>query len=95
MLNKRWTKVKPHKILFHERKQSSTSPDPKLKELCLTKQISRPRMDYEWIGKNYLQNNPLIKIKNGKNQSKISACEQKTTSEQANNCSNTIFSLYF
>ena len=29
------------------------------------------------------------------NQSKIAACEQKTTSEKANFCSNTVFSLYF
>ena len=33
--------------------------------------------------------------KNSKNQSEIAACEQKTTSEKANFCSNTVFSLYF
>ena len=33
--------------------------------------------------------------KNSKNQSEIAACEQKTTSEQANFCPNTVFSLYF
>ena len=33
--------------------------------------------------------------KNSKNQSEIAACEQKTTSEKANFCCNTIFSLYF
>ena len=32
--------------------------------------------------------------KNSKNQSEIAACEQKTTSEKANFCSNTLFSLY-
>ena len=32
--------------------------------------------------------------KNSKNQSEIAACE-KTTSEKANFCSNTVFSLYF
>ena len=32
--------------------------------------------------------------KNCKNQSEIAACEQKTTSEKANFCSNTVFSLY-
>ena len=31
--------------------------------------------------------------KNSKNQSEIAACEQKTTSEKANFCSNTVFSL--
>ena len=33
--------------------------------------------------------------KNSKNQSEIAACEQKTISEKANFCSNTVFSLYF
>ena len=33
--------------------------------------------------------------KNSKNQSEIAVCEQKTTSEKANFCSNTVFSLYF
>ena len=33
--------------------------------------------------------------KNNQNQSEIAACEQKTTSEKANFCSNTVFSLYF
>ena len=33
--------------------------------------------------------------KNSKNQSQIAACEQKTTSQKANFCSNTVFSLYF
>ena len=33
--------------------------------------------------------------KNCKNQSEIAACEQKTTSEKAIFCSNTVFSLYF
>ena len=32
---------------------------------------------------------------NSKNQSEIAACEQKTTTEKPNFCSNTIFSLYF
>ena len=33
--------------------------------------------------------------KNSKNQSEIAACEQKTTTEKPNFCSNTIFSLCF
>ena len=32
---------------------------------------------------------------NSKNQSEIAACEQKTTTEEPNFCSNTVFSLYF
>ena len=30
-----------------------------------------------------------------KNQSEMAACEQETTSEQSNFCSNTVFSLYW
>ena len=46
--------------------------------------------------KNHLEKNPIQKIeKTLKNQSEIAACEQKTTSEKANFCSNTVFSLYF
>ena len=49
-------------------------------------------MDWE----NHLENNPIQKIeKNSKNHSEIAACEQKITSEKANFCSNTVFSLYF
>ena len=33
--------------------------------------------------------------RNSKNQSEIAACEQKTTMEKPNFCSNTVFSLYF
>ena len=33
--------------------------------------------------------------KNSKNQGEIAACEQKTTNEKANFCSNTVFSHYF
>ena len=36
-----------------------------------------------------------MKKKNSKNQSEIAACEQKTTSEKANFCSNTVFAIYF
>ena len=39
--------------------------------------------------------NPIQKIEKTVNQSEIAAYEQKTTSEKANFCSNTIFSLYF
>ena len=36
-----------------------------------------------------------IKKKNTKIQSQIAACEQKTTIEKTNLCSNTVFSFYF
>ena len=45
---------------------------------------------------NRLEKKPIRKIeKNSKNQSEIAACEQKTTTEKPNFCSNTVFSLYF
>ena len=45
--------------------------------------------------KNHLEKNPIQKIEKTQNQSEIAACEQKTTSEKSNFCSNTVFSLYF
>ena len=49
-------------------------------------------MDWE----NHSEKNPIQKIeKNSKNQNEIAACEQKTTTEKPNFCSNTVFSLYF
>ena len=45
--------------------------------------------------KNHLEKNPIQKIEVSKHQKEIAACEQKTTSEKANFCSNTVFSLYF
>ena len=49
-------------------------------------------MDWE----NHLEKNPIQKIeKKSKNQSEIAACEQTITSEKANFCSDTVFSLYF
>ena len=47
-------------------------------------------------GKNHLEkkSNPK-KWKNSKKQSKIAACEQRTTSEKANFRPNTVFTLYF
>ena len=46
------------------------------------------------LGKPF-RKNPVLKIeKNSKNQSEIAICEQKTTSEKANFCSNTIFALH-
>ena len=34
-----------------KKKHSRTSPDVQFKEFSLTKQKTRPRTDYEWIGK--------------------------------------------
>ena len=41
------------------------------------------------------KSDPKNRKKNSKNQSEIAACEQKTTTEKPNFCSNTVFSLYF
>ena len=47
------------------------------------------------LGKPF-RKNPIHKIeKTLKNPSEIAACEQKTTTDKANFCSNTVFSLYF
>ena len=48
-------------------------------------------MDWE----NHLEKIPIQKIENCKNLSEIAACEQETTTEKANFCSNTGFSLCF
>ena len=48
------------------------------------------------LGKQFRKKpDPKNRKKNNKNQSEIAGCEQKTTSERANFCSNTVFSLYF
>ena len=47
------------------------------------------------LGKPFRKKSDSKTRKNSKNQSEIAACEQKTTSEKANFCSNTVFSLYF
>ena len=45
--------------------------------------------------KNHLEKKSIPKNrKKVKNQSEIATCEQKPTSEKANSCSNTVFSLY-
>ena len=52
-------------------------------------------MSCEWIGKPFRKKSDPKNRKNSKNQSEIAACEQKTTTEKPNFCSNTIFALYF
>ena len=48
-------------------------------------------MDWE----NHLEKSRSKNRKNSKIKSEIAACEQKTTTEKPNFCSNTVFSLYF
>ena len=47
------------------------------------------------LGKPFRKKSDQKNRKNSKNQSEIAACEPKTTSDKANFCSNTAFSLYF
>ena len=47
------------------------------------------------LGKPFRKKSDPKNRKNSKNQSEIAACEQKTTSEKAKFCSNTVFLLYF
>ena len=44
-------------------------------------QKNRPRINYKRIGKPF-RKNPVPKIKNSENQSKIDECEQKTASDK-------------
>ena len=39
------------KKIRRNKKHSRTSPDVQFKKFSLTKQKTRPRTDYEWIGK--------------------------------------------
>ena len=60
---------------------------------------SNKKLGLEWavngLGKPFRKKSDPKNRKNSKNQSEIVACEQKTTTEKPNFCSNTIFSLYF
>ena len=60
MLKKRQNEVNRNIFLFDEvKKHSRTSPDAQFKEFSLTKQKTRPKTDYEWIGKTiYKKNRP-------------------------------------
>ena len=47
------------------------------------------------FGKPFRKKSDPRNRENNKNRSEIAACEQKTTSERAHFCSNTVFPLYF
>ena len=49
------------KKVRRSKKHSRTSPDVQFKKFSLTTQKTRPRTDYEWIGKTILKN-PIQKI---------------------------------
>ena len=75
-------------------KNSRTSPDVKFKEFSLTKQKLDLERTMSELGKPFPKNQKKI-LKKTENHCQNAACEQKTTSEKANFCSNTVFSLYF
>ena len=60
---------------------------------------SNKKLGLEWavngLGKPVRIKSDTKNRKNSKNQSEIAACEQKTTTDKPNFCSNTVFSLYF
>ena len=51
MLKKRQNEVNRNFFIRRSKKHSRTSPDVQFKEFPLTKQKTRHRTDYEWIGK--------------------------------------------
>ena len=60
---------------------------------------NKKKLGLEWaangLGKPFRKKFDPKNRKNSKNQSEIAACEQKTTTEEPNFCSNTVFLLYF
>ena len=49
------------------KKNSRTSPDVQFKEFSLTKPKTRPKTDYEWIGKTIYKKSDPKNRKNSKN----------------------------
>ena len=60
---------------------------------------SNKKLGLEWVvnglGKPFRKKSDPKNRKNSKNQCEIDACEQKTTTEKPNFCSNTVFWLHF
>ena len=84
------------KSVRRSKKHSRTSPDVQFKEFYRLNRKLDLKRTKNGLGKTFRKKIRSKKLKkNSKNQSEIAACEQKTTSEKANFCSNTVFSLYF
>ena len=75
-------------------KHSRISPDVQFKEFSLTKQKTRPRRDMNGLGKPFRKKSGPKIEKTVKIKVKLPHMNKKTTSEKANFCSNTFFSLY-
>ena len=96
MLKKRQNEVKRNTFLFDEVKniagQVLTYNSKNFHRL--NRKLDQERT-MNGLGKPFRKKSDPKNRKNCKNQSEIAACEQKTTSEKANFCSNPVFSLYF
>ena len=71
-----WRHMVVTKILTKWKKHSRTSADVQSKEFSLTRQNSRPRMDYEWIGESISQESSSKNRK--KNKKTMSKCRMWT-----------------
>ena len=69
------------------------------KPLARNENLIKKKPGIEWavngLAKPFRKKTDPKNRKNSKNQSEIAACQQKTTTEKPNFCSNTIFSFYF
>ena len=96
MLKKRQNEVKRNIFLFDEVKKNIAGQ--LLTHNSKNFHWLNTKLDLErtmnGLGKPFRKKSDPKNWKNSKNQSEIAACEQKTTSEKANFCSNTVFSLY-
>ena len=82
--NHQWTR----RIKIHSR----TSPEAQFKEFSLTKQKTRPRTDYKWIGETISKKIRSKKSKKQKIKVKLPHVNKLLARKQIF-CSNTVFSL--
>ena len=97
MLKKRQNEVKRNIFLFDEVKKNIAGQVLTYNSKnfhWLNRKLDQERT-MNGLGKPFRKKSDPKNRKNCKNQSEIAACEQKTTREKANFCSNTLFSLYF
>ena len=95
MLKKRQNEVKRNIFLFDELKKNIAGQvlTYNSKNLpSLNRKLDQKRT-MNGLEKPFRKKSDPKNRKNSKNQSEIAACEQKTTTDQANFCSNTVFSL--
>ena len=71
------SQIQNKNMLDEVKKHSRTSPDVQFEEFSLTKQITRPKTDYERIGKTISEKIKIRKIKKAENQCLNVACKEK------------------